>query len=91
MKRKALVGMALGLALVVVMGGMIIDTQWPNTDDGMHSIEFSPSDDVPFEETLNFALFETYGPLLIVVTLMLFGAIIGAACISREEDDDDSD
>lgn len=90
MKRKALVGIALCLTLVVVMGGMIVDTEW-NADDGMQSIDFMPSDAVPFDETLNYALFETYGPMLMVVTLMLFGAIIGAACISKEEEDDDSD
>ncbi len=76
--------------LAVILCGMIYDTEWKDTDDGMHSVPFAPSEDVDFDDTLNFALFETYGPVLIVVTLMLFGAIIGAACISREDDDDDS-
>lgn len=89
MKRKVLVGIALGAALLVIMGGMILDTNWTDEEE-MQSIPFAPSDDVNFEDTLNFAIFETYGPLILVVTLMLFGAIIGAACISKEEEDNDS-
>lgn len=88
MKRNVLVGIALGAALLVVFGGMIIDTQWTEEDAQPESIPFNDSDN--FEDSLNFALFEEYGPLLMVVTLMLFGAIIGAACISKEEEDDDS-
>lgn len=92
MKKKTIVGLALGVALLAVLGATIIDNNWGVGDD-RNQIEYTPpgeDDTYTFEETLNYALFEEYGPLLLVVTLMLFGAIIGAACISKEEEDDDS-
>lgn len=91
MNRKVTVGIALGAALLVILGGMILDNsdRWAeDTDGGMGQIPFRPSAGVPIEDTLNYAVFETYGPMMIVVTLMLFGAIIGAASISKEENDD---
>lgn len=88
MKKQVIVGLVLGVALVAILGGMIIDSEF-NDDDGMGSVPYTPSDDVDFEDTLNYAFFEEYGPVLLIVALLLFGAIIGGACISREEDDEE--
>jgi len=89
MNKKTLAGLALGAAMIILLGGMITGSTWQD-DGGMKDIPFGPSDDVPFEDTLNFAIFEEYGAILMIVTLMLFGAIIGAACIAKEEEDNDS-
>lgn len=91
MKRKSIVGIALGVAMIAILGGMIMDTSWDD-EDGMQSIDYNGSQtEGAFSDTLNYALFEEYGPVLIIVTLMLFGAIIGAATVAKEEDDNDSD
>jgi len=43
-------------------------------------------------DTLNYVLFETYGPLLLILALLMFGAMIGGVCLAREESEhDDSD
>jgi len=92
MKGKTALGIAIGIAAVVMLGGMVISTDWnedPNMGDSPTEIPFHPSEDYPFEDTLNYAIFETYGPVLIVVTLLLFGAIIGAAAIAKEEEEEE--
>jgi len=44
------------------------------------------------ENSLNFALFEGYGPLMLILALLMFGAMIGGVCIAREESEhDDTD
>ncbi|MCQ2084782.1 MAG: hypothetical protein MJZ21_01385 [archaeon] len=37
--------------------------------------------------TLNYAVFEQYGPLMLVLAALMFGAMVGGICIAREEDD----
>lgn len=93
MKRKTIVGVVLAAAMVVMLGAMIIDMDTDKmNDDGMESIDYNGSNtEGAFSDTLNYALFEEYGPVLIIVTLMLFGAIIGAATIAKEEEDDEDD
>jgi NADH:ubiquinone oxidoreductase subunit 6 (subunit J) len=39
--------------------------------------------------SLNYALFEKYGPLLLILALLMFGAMIGGVCIAREEVESD--
>jgi len=88
MNRKTALGIALGIAMVVMLGGMVLSTNWAedtNMGDSPTDIPFSPSPGHDFKDTLNYAVFETYGPVLIVVTMLLFGAIIGAAAISKED------
>ncbi|MCL2031798.1 MAG: hypothetical protein FWG96_00765 [Methanomassiliicoccaceae archaeon] len=42
--------------------------------------------------SLNFALFEKYGPLMLILALLMFGAMIGGVCVAREEvESDDTD
>ena len=92
MKGKTVVALALGAAMVMMLGFMVLSTDWQDDSgdalDEMHRIPFMPSEDVDFKDTLNYAMFETYGPVIMVVTLLLFGAIIGGAAISREDDDE---
>jgi NADH:ubiquinone oxidoreductase subunit 6 (subunit J) len=87
MKGKTAAALVMGIAMIGMLGGMVLSTDW-HDDEGMNSIPFAPSDDVDFTDTLNFALFETYGPVMLVVSLLLFGAIIGSAAISQEEEEE---
>lgn len=37
------------------------------------------------KESINYQLFETWGPLLLVLGILMFGAMIAGICISKEE------
>jgi len=92
MKGKQALGIAIGIAVVVMLGGMIISQDWNESgelSDTPVDIPFSPGDGVDFKDTLNYAMFETYGPVMLVVTLLLFGAIIGGAAISKDEEEEE--
>ena len=94
MKKKTIFGIALGVAMVVVLGGMVLSTNW-SEDTGMgdtpEEVKFFPDDVYEFDPSnyLPFAMFETYGPLMLVVTLLLFGAIIGSAALAKEEEEEE--
>jgi NADH:ubiquinone oxidoreductase subunit 6 (subunit J) len=96
MNKKVLVGSAVAIMLLVVLSAAVIETDWDNytnydtpqpipyTDvvDGNNNIN---------ESSLNYAIFEEYGPLLLVLALLMFGAMVGGICIAREEvEKDDS-
>ena len=36
-------------------------------------------------DSLNYKIFEEYGPVLLVLAVLMFGAMIGGICIAREE------
>ncbi len=72
---------------------------WDNYGDEPESVPFNgvvETDPVSGEETvdpgsLNYVLFEKYGPVLLVLGLLMFGAMIGGICVAREEvENDDS-
>ena len=54
-------------------------------------IEFDPDTSSGHIDTgsLNYVVFEQYGPLLIVLAILMFGAIVGGVCIAREETEKD--
>ena len=77
--RKA-VGILLGLAMVAVLFGAIFDMGLDLTmQPGIDYTSGAPG-------SLAEAIFEKFGALLLVVGLLLFGAIIGGAVVSKEED-----
>jgi NADH:ubiquinone oxidoreductase subunit 6 (subunit J) len=94
MNRSALIpGLVLALAIMVLFAVTAFSSEW-FTD--MNAGEFNPIQFVPGPEglgpnSINLQLFENYGPLLLVLALLMFGAILGGVYIAREDDDDDSD
>lgn len=106
MSKRAAAGIGVAVVLLAVFGACIFATSWDGMDT-QHSIPFNGEDgnnassayvdpddkDQGLKEnSLNFQVFEHYGPLLIVLALLMFGAIVGGICIAREENEsDDSD
>ncbi|MDR0523877.1 MAG: hypothetical protein LBG62_05600 [Candidatus Methanoplasma sp.] len=97
MNKKALLGAIASVALLAVLVGAVAATQWSDytQSDSPQSVPFDGVDgdsgDID-HGSINYALFETYGPLLLVVALLMFGAMIGGICIAKEEAErDDSD
>ena len=85
-KKKLMIGL---VALVVVAGlaASVITYDW-GMDGGITQVPFGLSDDGTLaDNSINYAMFEIWGPMLLVLGTLMFGAIIAGVCISREERD----
>ena len=94
---------AIGATVSVILLVGIVTVDWndytssdvpesiPDIDpDGPDSI-YDENGDLR-EDSLAYTVFEKYGLVLIPLALLMFGAMIGGVCISREEvEGDDSD
>jgi NADH:ubiquinone oxidoreductase subunit 6 (subunit J) len=100
MNKKVAIGAGVAALLMVVCVASVFATNW---DEYMN---YDDPQDIPFDDvvidnggdqsldpsSLNYALFEKYGPLLLVLAVLMFGAMIGGVCIAREEGEhNDSD
>lgn len=95
MKKRVAAGIALGVVLLSVLTVSVFMTDWDNMNDSPENIPYDG--DVVDEDgnidtsSLNYNLLEKYGPLLIVLAILMFGAMIGGVCVAREEvENDDS-
>ena len=97
MNKKIAIGVGIAAVLLVVLAVAVIETEWNDhvTNDSPQSIDFTGDTDASGNmdhNSLNYALFETYGPLLLILALLMFGAMVGGICIAREESEhDDTD
>ena len=91
--KKAAFGICVSAMLFAVCFAGIFATNWEDqTDnagnsltDDMESIPYTAGEDGTLDEnSLNFALFEQYGPVLLFLAICMFGGMIGAVCIARE-------
>ncbi|MCL1811469.1 MAG: hypothetical protein FWG41_04565 [Methanomassiliicoccaceae archaeon] len=90
MNKRVAIGVSVAAMLLAVLAVSVIATDWDDfvTNESPESIDFIGEVDASGdmnENSLNFALFETYGPLLLILALLMFGAMIGGVCIAREE------
>jgi len=93
MNKRLALGAVVAVALVAVLAVGIYATTWDMPNDEPQSITYDPADDVEEldHNTLNYQIFEHYGPLLIVLALLMFGAMVGGICIAREEIETDEE
>ena len=88
MNKKLIVGSVAAVALIAVLAVGIYATAWDMPYDAPQAIDYDPepgdSGHVA-SNTLNYVIFEQYGPLLIVLGILMFGAIVGGICVAREE------
>ena len=96
MNKKVAIGIFAAAALLAVLALSVVATDWGNfvSNDSPQSIDFVGTvddDGKPIMDadgnytSLNFALFEQYGPLMLILALLMFGAMIGGVCVAREE------
>ncbi len=86
MSRKTTTALVLTLVLGVVLVGTAATVDW-GSGDTIHSIPFNPAegDDTALAESLNHALFEEYGPVVMVMGLLMFAAILGGVYLAKED------
>ncbi len=71
--RRWVIAVFLTAALLLIVIGSIISVQWAGT---FH--EFT-------SQQLGMAIFETWGPTLIIVGLLMFASMLGGVYIAQEE------
>lgn len=94
MNKKIAIGVVTTALLLTLLTASVMATDWDDyvTNDSPEGIEFNPDTDEYGNldhNSLNYALFEQYGPLLLILALLMFGAIVGGVCIAREEEESD--
>ena len=102
MSKKVIVGVSVSVVLLAILVVGIATVDWDNyTDyDAPQNVPtIDPNGDSGImdddgnvkENSLAYTVFEKYGLVLIPLALLMFGAMIGGVCISREEvESDDS-
>ena len=97
MTKRKMTGIVVAVLALTVLTVAVFATGWGGLVEN-ESPENLPTFD-PYdtngeimEDSLTFVLFEIYGPLIVLISLIMFGAMVGAICVAKEEvDDDDSD
>ena len=85
-KKKAFVSALVAVVVVCGLAGSIISYDW-GMDTGIHSVPFGLDGDGNLaDNSINYQMFEVWGPILLVLGTLMFGAIIAGVCISREEE-----
>lgn len=90
MNKKVAVGVGVAALLMVVCVAAVFATNWDDymNNDEPQEIEYTDVVDDQGnidQNSLNYTLFETYGPVLLILAILMFGAMIGGICIAREE------
>ena len=76
----------LALAVVIGLSASAITYDW-GMEGGPESIPFGlDGDGALAENSINYQMFEVWGPVLLVLGTLMFGAIIAGVCISKEEE-----
>ncbi len=93
MNKKVAAGLGVAALLMIVCVASVMATDWND------SMNYDEPQEVPFtdveengqldESSLNYNLFEVYGPVLLILAVLMFGAMIGGVCIAREEGEHD--
>ncbi len=103
MSKKVVVGAAVSVVLLAILVVGIATIDWDNFtsyDEPQPVPTIDPTGDQGImddhgdvkENSLAYVIFEKYGLVLIPLALLMFGAMIGGVCISREEvEADDTD
>ena len=87
MSKNKILGGVIALALVVVLASSIVSYEWDMGDEA-NPIPFGPDDDGTLSpDSINYQMFEVWGPVLLALGTLMFGAIIAGVCISKEDDE----
>ncbi len=86
MNKRTLACGIIALAVVIGLAASAISYDW-GMDGGPIPIPFGlESDGTLAENSINYQMFEVWGPVMLVLGTLMFGAIIAGVCISREEE-----
>ncbi|MBO4568781.1 MAG: hypothetical protein J5674_02195 [Candidatus Methanomethylophilaceae archaeon] len=98
MSKRVAIGAGVAVVLLLVLAAGVYSVDWSeqNSSDAPHEIPTFPTDDEDSiwadedqtelrEDSLAYSIFEKYGMILLPLAILMFGAMVGGVCISREE------
>ena len=84
-KRNAMIGIVAFIAFCGIAAGAIT-YDW-GTDGGPTAVPFGLDGNGDLQvNSINYQMFEVWGPVLLILGTLMFGAIIAGVCISKEEE-----
>lgn len=89
-KSKQVLAAVIALGMAAILVGGFIATQWETSDEPT-AVPFAPEGGELPHNSINYVLFEDWGPIMLVLGAVMFGAIIAGVALSREEDDSDEE
>lgn len=96
MTKRKMIGAAVAVLALTVLASAVFATGWGDlvvndSPERLPTFDAYENDDELSTESLTYVVFETYGPIVALLSLIMFGAMVGAICVAKEEfDDDDS-
>ena len=86
MNKRAAVGAVIALVVICGLAASAITYDW-GTDGGPQQVPFGLDGNGELaENSINYQRVEVWGPVLLILGTLMFGAIIAGVCISREEE-----
>jgi NADH:ubiquinone oxidoreductase subunit 6 (subunit J) len=98
MNKRVAIGAGVAAVLLLVLAAGVYSVDWSkqNSSDAPHEIPTFPTDDDDSiwadddktqlkHNSLAYSIFEKYGMILVPLAILMFGAMVGGVCISREE------
>lgn len=92
MTKRKLIGGIVAVFALAVLTSAVFATGWGDLveNDSPERLDTFPVGEEDIRpESLTHVMFETYGPILGLLSLVMFGAMVGAICVAKEEVDDD--
>lgn len=87
MSKNAIIGGIIAVVAVCILAGSVASYSWDVGDDAQ-KVPFGLEDDGTLSpDSINYQVFEIWGPILLVLGTLMFGAIIAGVCISKEDDE----
>jgi len=89
-KRSLIPSVILAVSVMVMFSAAAFSSDWflDYNAEELHEQQYFPDPDTGelSKESINYELFEEYGPILLVLALLMFGSIIGGVYIAKEDD-----
>ena len=89
MSKKAVLGgvFAVAMAVIIIAGVLSVDWGFEENEEPA-SVPFAPDDTGKVaENSINYVLFEKWGPIMLILGAVMFGAIIAGVTLSKEDED----
>jgi hypothetical protein len=86
MNKKKAACAIVALAVIGILIASAVTYDW-GVEGGPTPVPFGLNGDGTLaENSINFQMFEVWGPVLLILGTVMFGAIIAGVCISKEEE-----
>ena len=89
-KGRKVLALLIALGMAVILIGGFIAADW-NTNEEPQSVPFAPEGGVLPTNSINYVLFEDWGPIMIALGAVMFGAIVAGVTLSKEEDEEEEE